>query len=363
MEPVFPSFLTSTQTQGHHDSFEDYALKVGRVTAVYPPNDPQNANRQFTEYDVSALVSQGAGPATESTYYRCIVMSVFGGIADYSRWTPRVSLKNNQDGTFTPGSRVLIACLNGNQRVTYIVGGIPNPNGALNEEKTLESPYNVSEFNGVNFRITSDGSYTITRKGPTDDYGTVKDTTAGQSILAFRANGDIFIGQEKYNLLVGKSDESLIGKFNAIDFTATRTYNITANKFLINPLGSNQQQFLYGTSFRDNQKDMHNALVNRIVELTETLTAINAQIFTASSAFATAGTSCYIPVVGPIIAAPQFTAAGTALASIAASIVQAIVQLTEMYDAILTFEQPVASTTQFTDKYLSDQHSFSDTKE
>ncbi len=62
----------------------------------------------------------GAGVVNQILYPRAIVSSLFGGVADYVRWTPRIDDKELDSG-ISLGSKVLLLCVNANTRSAYIV--------------------------------------------------------------------------------------------------------------------------------------------------------------------------------------------------------------------------------------------------
>src|SRR5277367_958965 len=100
---------------GYTKTLEDTSLRVGRVVKFYDPSDAQNVSKKFIEYDVEVNYANRDGPYIKTVYSHCTVSSLFGSVADYIRWTPRIA-NVDQNNQIMYGSRVLVLCINGNSR-------------------------------------------------------------------------------------------------------------------------------------------------------------------------------------------------------------------------------------------------------
>ena len=141
-----------------HDA-KDTAIKLGTVREIY-----QSTSTEI-KYIVEACFSGITIPVA------CSLMTRWGGIQNYEEYGLR-SYKGStstdagraSDFTFDTrvGDVVLIACLQGHYREGVILGGIRHP-----ARKTiLESgdiAY-VSQFNGIETKITNEGAYRVTNK-------------------------------------------------------------------------------------------------------------------------------------------------------------------------------------------------------
>ncbi len=208
---VFPNFLgvsnmaTDPSSNAMYSLMADLGLRVGVVVATYAPTDDKNTSKRVWQYDVVSSVSDGAELSVPQQYPRCVVASLFGGVADFLRWKPRFDKQttdqdDGDDGRVSNNSYVLLACPNGDSRYGYIIGAIPHPNSEPDpEEDPPGEAYCIAQYNGVNITINNDGELVVTRKGPTKVDGTAVedgDEKAGAKISLFK-NGDISVENSK----------------------------------------------------------------------------------------------------------------------------------------------------------------------
>lgn len=171
-----------------YDLFSDLGAHVGVVVAVYPPDDEKNtSNKKVWQYDVMCAVSGGLKMSIPQLYPRCVVASMFGGVADIDRWKPRVETReanqnSKNDGKLSNNSYVIVLCPNGDSRSGYIIGAIPHPNAKTDPSgNEIGDVYHVREYNGLRWTINGKGELVIERKGPTkvDGKPTNTDNKAG----------------------------------------------------------------------------------------------------------------------------------------------------------------------------------------
>lgn len=121
---IAPTFMSQGRSRGA-DLLQGLPLRMGRVMRVHKPSDVSNVSKRFREYDVAVDVAGENAPSTRFTIPHCLVMSAFGGIADYSSWTPRVSEVNAaEQNNYGSGSRVLVLLINGSSFGGVIIGGV-----------------------------------------------------------------------------------------------------------------------------------------------------------------------------------------------------------------------------------------------
>lgn len=354
---ITPSYINwFLEPSGQNSTFSDTSMKVGRVIAVYYPSDSKNVNKTFTEYDVEAVYTEGSSPPIKTVFARCLVSSLFGGIADYIRWTPR-----KDDSTEGPilGSLVFIVCQNGNQRKAFIVGGIPHPESTV---KDLEEHSFLFDFNGINFKINKDGECILKRRGVTNSKGEVEDTSGSDSFFMFTKTGDITLGylenlnSDYVSLQLLKADKVLkaFSKNNTEFKTEDKFIVRTSNGIKVNPENVDQQAWIRGTVFRQKQTELHNTLKSLLQSLSGLIQTAATSLTVAGSTTSVAAGLNAIPIVGGALAAAPLGAAGAAHTAAGTALASSVAILTQMAIAIDSFESQ-------TESYLSKYHLFGET--
>src|SRR5690606_34449793 len=74
---------------GFNSTFNNVSLKMGLVKEVYETDDKSNINKIVPEYDVIVTEQRGDAGPTPITYKNCVVMDLFGGIADFFEYRLR----------------------------------------------------------------------------------------------------------------------------------------------------------------------------------------------------------------------------------------------------------------------------------
>lgn len=299
-----PSYyrVSETPNLGLLQSMSDNSLRIGRILKAYDVGTDQCRNKRVIEYDVEVKSSNGIGQVADIIYPRVKVASLFGGATDFFRWTPRIENfdKKTQIGF---GSRVLLLCINGNQKAAYIIGGIPHP-----EDGAVELPYTDNhhmefQFNGIYANVDKEGSFTMIHRGATNADDSIKDTAGTNSSIQFNSNGDITLGYNltpptKDSLKVTPNSDDLpyIGLYKKDKeitvYSPSDIHSITNKKYLIqtsegvkvNPTGENQQAWLRATAYREKQSEMNNTLKNLFKSLATILDTVSNSLLTASAA-------------------------------------------------------------------------------
>lgn len=132
----------------------DSTIKMGIVREVY------QATTSEIKYVVEARHKGNVVPIV------CSVMTRWGGVQNYEEYglrtyngSPTTDQALSSDGSYQTrvGDVVLVACINGNYREGVILGGIRHP-GRKSKLTTADIEY-LSEFNGIETKITKSGSY------------------------------------------------------------------------------------------------------------------------------------------------------------------------------------------------------------
>src|SRR5690606_34649036 len=174
-----------------------------------------NINKIVPEYDVIVIEQRGDSGPTPITYKNCVVMDLFGGIADFFEYRLRKQdkvEKKEKDGDkiarFQDGAMVLLMCLNGFNENAIIIGGAKHP-----KRKTLLTKDAghalAAEFNGLGVGIDKDGAFTISFQGATDNSGKAKDSKVGGSFIKIKKDGSIEVSDgKKERVSFDKTNES-----------------------------------------------------------------------------------------------------------------------------------------------------------
>lgn len=350
---IVPNFLgainSSLDKIGWEGQYTDYSLRVGRVVKAYSAGQGQNINKTIL-YDVETVFADGEGGFAPVIFNRCQVASLFGGVADYVKWTPRITNFDSKT-QIGLGSKVLLLSVNGNRTNAYIVGGIPHPEDSLPNETFENNHHLKTEFNGVNFLVNNDGDFVLQHRGATNPDGSIIDNTSSNTFISMDKDGLVNIGVmnadvydapvqdfEKPFFRLDKNND-LVDIFakDEVNVTTDGHCNITTTTGLI--LNGRDEAFLQATTYRQEQRLLH----QNMMALLQTLSTLLAN---AGSNLTAAGVLHLIPITGPIVAAPNLSSAGAAL-NAAGPIVA------EIQAAINQFEQ-------FDEDYLSRIHFHSD---
>lgn len=286
-----PSYLKEGRptTNSAEDLSNEPFLRMGRIIRINYPTS--RTALTCVTYDVQVDWNSDGG-VTTLTYYNCRVNDPFGGVADYFRYTLRPVANKNEYNPFDVGSTVLVAALGGNMREPIIMGGVPHPESAIQEDEGHNLKFS---FNGVKANITKYGALTLELLGETTGEGEV--TVPINTKLEFKESGDVS--------LINKGTTS-IDSAQGIKLGAARAV----------------QPIVLGTTWRSNESLLHANLVAQLSVLGAQLAVVAAQLGLAGAANAVSGT----------LALPFFTAATVALTSMDASITT-IVGAIQAYEA------------------------------
>jgi hypothetical protein len=201
-----------------HQFFSETRVLRGQIQKVYAVdsanNDPGNSKGSYTLYDVLVWKPDGSTEVVK----RCRALQPFFG-GTYNNFLEVLPTDPGPDATNQdlgsserPGTHVLVAFIGGQKLYgPVILGALPHTNPvaiARRPSKEL-GVYMEGEFQGLNWKIMGDGSFSLTFNGPRDEDGALtgssgptvieidKDgnpkvsTNNNQSILVDRVNGII----------------------------------------------------------------------------------------------------------------------------------------------------------------------------
>jgi len=231
---ILPSGLLSTNAQAMLGAFkktyQNCALRVGIVTATYGIKDSANVTKTVLEYDVQVIEQNEDQGSTTITYKNCIASSGFGSKTDFFEATlRRFTQKSTKEPVISPsgqnGAIVLLLCLNGLSDTGVIISALNHPDHPttlINDEPHLEG-----EYNGVNIKVNSDGSTSLTFNGAKDNDGKILDASQGVTTIDIEKDGTFQVGHGTIKLRLAKDGTTtLTGKKDAV---ITVEGNVTIN--------------------------------------------------------------------------------------------------------------------------------------
>jgi hypothetical protein len=176
---IIPSHL-QTRGVGEAVAFDDTYGKVmlveGEIKTIIYPEDPDSRTKKFVEYHVLAQV-RANGTAVTMLVRNCLPINHLAGLADssfqlYRADTPQPGPSTDEASTSALGfgSKVLLLHLGGSSAEPIIVGGIRDERDTDVGRKAL-GVHMQWRYNGVEVKINDDGSWSVTRLGPTTPTG------------------------------------------------------------------------------------------------------------------------------------------------------------------------------------------------
>lgn len=273
---IIPSHLGLIETPRFDDGgvFDDVRLRYGEVQEIIYPDDDRSRSKKFVEYNVFVQYRDG-GVGTGVIYTNCMLADGLGSLADSTHFMLRApetpSIKDKKNYGLGKGSKVLIACLNGERSNAYIVGGKRDPEDER-DKKSKDLGHHYSwEFNGMAVFVNKDGEYELLYRGKTDIDGKVnKDVAddAKNSRLQFLKNGNINLATKD-------------GKQQVLLDSENGKVSIQRDKAL--EIGEHTDKMLLGESFRKNHKQMHDEMKQQFGLLKDLLQQAGTQLSSAVS--------------------------------------------------------------------------------
>jgi hypothetical protein len=234
---VLPSGLlghdTMSAMEGFNKSYKNYAMRVGVIVASYPVNDPKNRSNLAPEYDVIVVEQQEDKSATTILYRNCLSAEGLGSIADFFEKTLRTKKKKTRKGEAESlkgqdGAIVLILCMDGVSEKGIIVGQLTHPD----RKTTLkdDGPRLEGEYNGVNIKVETDGSTTLTFKGPTDNSGKAIDDKMTPTTIKIEKDGSYQVDHKTIKHRLDKNGKASLSADDDISNTTKKNFNVTATE-------------------------------------------------------------------------------------------------------------------------------------
>ena len=223
---VLPSGLLGSQgpegaMAAFNRSYRNTGIKAGIIVNSYISTDPGNQSKICTEYDVLVMEQFENKGSTSITYKNCLSSQGFGSLADYFEAVLRVKSFQTNKGFTTfkdqDGAIVLIQCLDNVGDKAIVIGNLIHPDRPTNIAST--DPQLWAEYNGVNLKVGTDGSCSLTFKGATDSKGVPTDPSQGNTVLQIQTDGSF---QFNHSAITIRADKS-----GVLTITTTGNANIT----------------------------------------------------------------------------------------------------------------------------------------
>ena len=218
---------------GFNKSYRNYPLRVGIVTTSYPVSNENNHSKLTTEYDVLVIEQNEDKGATTIQYRNCLSAEGLGSIADFFEKALRPKKKKSTKGDSVDlkgqdGAIVLMLCLDGMSDKGIIIGALTHPDRKTN--LVDGDPFLEGEYNGVNIKITKDGSATFTFKGATNSEGKPIDSSQGNTTLKIEKDGSFQADHDTISFRMARDGTTTLKGKKDINLTTDANVNITASK-------------------------------------------------------------------------------------------------------------------------------------
>jgi hypothetical protein len=319
---VFGSYVGvgSINTTSESSFFSEYSLRVGEVVKVIYPDDKDSKSKAFIEYNVNVLYKDlNTNVICPRVFYNCPVVNLFGGLADYTTYTLRAADPPTKKNEWGSGSQVLVLSIDSEYYKTIIIGGVKSTKDKT-DNKELGHFYNF-RFNGIDWNINKNGELIITYNGKSKIDGT---TDVSESIIGTKfqmlKNGNVQFStnSDEEVLLIDKENKK-------IELTVNGGNVIVKSLGLL--VGDANEAFMLGTTYRQNETQLHN---NLIAKLTSAISMLNISCSVANTSLA------------PALGGPLAAVAGP-LSTVIASVQSLASTLGDIVSEITTFEGATAN--------------------
>ena len=338
-------------------ALRNFALREGEVKEIIYPQDKRSQSKQYTEYLVQVKHSEPGGGSCHTKYTGVMISVLFGGIADFFRYTLRADDGTGDSDKYGVGvgSKVTLLCSNGMSSSALILGGVRDKkNDPDTVDKESDGHHLDFAFNGISTTINKDGEFRFQFIGKTlvngkiDEKGGAKKEASGTSIAVTKDGSfEIFtkdrnqywkidhenhktfmVADQLYDIQVEGQQTSRVKK--EVDWTFGSTWTIAAkkdtsidveegkldihaaNKVTIKSagveIGGASDSFPLFSTYRDAEKSLHDTMKNSLLQAVIALQA--------------AATAMKVPITGAVAGGVLIGQAATALQDMLMAITQ-----------------------------------------
>ena len=221
---VIPHGLLKPQLDSHlaafNQSFKNFGMKAGYIIKAYAVNDPDNKYGLCTEYDVQVIEQDENKGTTAILYRHCPCFQGFGSVADFFEFNLRPQTYQTKDiPAFDgqDGSIVLLKCVDGIGSKGVVVGSAMHPDRTTN--LTSIEPQLFWKYNGIAANINTDGSFSLSFNGATDNQGTPTNPSQGVTTLQIQTDGSFQFSHSTITIQANRS--------GVLNITTSSDANIT----------------------------------------------------------------------------------------------------------------------------------------
>lgn len=233
---VLPFGLLSEDQKGVLAGFakthQNFALRVGIVTASYPASNSKNKSKLCTEYDVTVIEQNEDRGMTSIPYRNCLSAEGLGSIADFFEKALRPVKKKNGKGPLDTsnqdGAIVLLLCLDGMSEKGIIMGALTHP--TRNTTLLDEGPRLEGEYNGINIKVEKDGSTMLTFRGATDNNGNPIDSSQGNTVIKIEKDGSYQVSHKSITQRFDKGGDATLTADGNISNVTKKNYQVNASQ-------------------------------------------------------------------------------------------------------------------------------------
>jgi len=235
---VLPSGLLGVDERSEIASFnrthKNFPLRAGLIVATYPKKHDKNVTKLATEYDVLVIEQDENRGMTALTYRNCLSMDGIGGIADFfeKRLRRQTKAKKFKGKTFQgqDGVCVYLLCLDAQSEKGVIIGGATHPDRGTVLPDDPDKAHLEGEYNGVNFKVEDDGSFTLKFRGATNSEGKPKDSKAGDTTLKIEKDGSYDLKHKGASHRLQKDGEVTLTAEKSEAHTVKQNFSVKAGK-------------------------------------------------------------------------------------------------------------------------------------
>lgn len=326
---VAPSFLNveSCGFNGNYDIPSNFSLRFGEVKEILLPNSNIDPPRRFIEYKVEVQHCDGASGGNSSIYTSVALSNLFGGTADFIRYTLRPDSNPNPDEGFGTGSKVLLLCVNGQDSNAVILGGLDDTYNDNTKHPSDQGHHYLFQFNGCSFEVNDSGEVTLQYKGKTKVNGELHDSADPEA-----SGSKIVLDKEGSITLTTKDDLELLKidhKSNKIELNVQNGGNIVMKSGGV-LVGDAQENWLLAKTYREKESQMHQTLADQLQSIAQDLMQVSIKL-------GTAGTMQAYPIVGAVSAAPMIASAAMSIGSTVAKFMAAVAAIKQFEAQATTY--------------------------
>lgn len=216
-------------TAGFSKSYQNHSLKVGIVARTIAVSSAENVTKLGPEYEVIVIEQDSNRGVTPITYKNCLSVDSFGSMADFFEKKLRATSKPGKHKGRSPkdqdGAIVLLLCLDGHSDKGIIISSLSHPKRST--KLVGDTIVMAGEFNGVAVQVNTDGSCTLTFKGATNNDGTAKDSSQGNTTVDIEKDGSLQIKNKGVTQRNQKDGKFSVAANDSVTITAKKEMTLT----------------------------------------------------------------------------------------------------------------------------------------